>query len=166
MPLSVKSIFGIASELLPGGTLARSIVRGAGGLLLKKAAKEIGVEEKTIDSILIQAQKIADKDEEIRKALLREEDARRQFELAFYGRAADLSPRAQLWRAITRPVLSIALVGLFALGILIQYGQQLLFEFQNPDLLQIPKEVVELAKWVVAFWFTSRGIEKIVGLFK
>lgn len=166
MTLNVKSIFGMAADLLPGGTLVRSIVRGAGSLLLKKAAQTVGVEEKQIDSILSQAQKLAIEDEDLKKALLQEEEARRQFELAFYGRAADLSPRAQLWRTITRPLLSFGLVGLLTLGILIQYGQQIFTGVSGPELLEIPGEIVELSKWVVAFWFTSRGVEKIVGVLK
>lgn len=162
MGLNLKSIFDTAADLLPGGTLVKSIVKGAGALVLKKAAKQVGVAEKDIESVLSSAEKIAAEDEEIKQALREEEKKRREFELSFYGRAADLSPKAQLWRAITRPILSIGLVGLFAIGILIQYGQQL-FGADKP--LTIPPETVELGKWIVAFWFSSRGVEKVVQLF-
>jgi hypothetical protein len=165
MALDIKSIFGMATDLLPGGTLVKSIVRGAGALLLKKAGEKVGVKEDKIESILNQAQKLAEEDEDVKKALLQEEEARRQFELSFFGKAGELSPKAQLWRAITRPILSLGLVGLLVLGIIIQYLQQI-FGVPKAELLVIPGQVVELAKWVVAFWFTSRGVEKVVGLFK
>lgn len=162
MGFNLKTLFNTAADLLPGGTLVKSIVQGAGSLLLKKAGKKVGVKEEQIDSILRQAQKLADEDEEIKKAIREEEESRRQFELAFYGRAADLSPRAQLWRAITRPLISFGLVGLFVIGILIHYGQQLCGLPSN-ELLKIPGEVLQLTKWVIAFWFSSRGLEKILG---
>lgn len=165
MALDLKSIFGMATDLLPGGTLVKSIVRGAGALLLKKAGEKVGVKEDKIESILNQAQKLAEEDEDVKKALMQEEEARRQFELSFFGKAGDLSPKAQLWRAITRPLISFGLVGLFFVGIIIRYLQHI-FGVPEAGLLPIPPEVVELTKWVVAFWFTSRGVEKVVGLFK
>lgn len=166
MALKLQSLLGIASDLIPGGAVARSLAQGAGGYLLKKAASEAGVKPETIDLILVQAQKIAAQDEQIRKSLSEEEEMRRQFDLAFYGRVADLSPAAQLWRTITRPLLSMTMIGLLTIGILIQYGQQVIFGVDETDLLRIPVEVVELSKWVIAFWFTSRGVEKVVGLFR
>ena len=166
MKLDVTSVFGLAADLLPGGSLLKSIVRGAGSILLKRAAKTAGLEEKQIDSLLSQALKLADEDDELKRALRQEEEERRQFELAFFGRMADLEPRAQLLRAITRPILSLGLLGLFTLGILIQYGQQLIVGIPGADCLAIPGALVELTKWVVAFWFTSKGVEKIAGLIK
>lgn len=164
MTFRVQSIFETAADLLPGGTLVRSLVEGAGNLLLKKAAQTVGLADEQLDKVLDQARRLAADDAEIKDALQREEESRRQFELAYYGRAADLSPRAQWWRAVTRPLLSLGLVTLFALGVLIQYGQQIAGVEHN--VLAIPSEVVELSKWVVAFWFTSRGVEKVVGRLK
>jgi hypothetical protein len=164
MSFNVQSVFRTAVDLLPGGTLVRSLVEGAGSLLIKKAAKTVGLKEEKIGEVLNEVRRLAADDEEIKRAIKQEEDSRREFELAFYGRAADLSPQAQLWRSITRPLLSLILVALFVLGVLIQYGQQVMGNGGN--FLIIPPEVVELAKWVVAFWFTSRGVEKVMGRFK
>ncbi|MBU0520066.1 hypothetical protein KKA00_10255 [bacterium] len=164
MGINLKSIVSSAADLLPGGTIVRSLVEGAGHLLVRKAAKEIGIADRQIDQVLSGVKRLAQQDPELQAALQKEEQARREFEMAFYGKAAELSPQAQLWRTITRPLLSFSLVGLFALGILIQYYQQVFISL--PDLLIIPEEVVELSKWVVGFWFTSRGVEKIIGLMK
>ncbi len=164
MSFNVQSIFRTAVDLLPGGTLVRSLVEGAGSMLLKKAARAVGLGDDKIGEVLDEARRLATHDEEIKQAIRREEDARREFELAFFGRAADLSPRAQWWRAVTRPLLSLTLSALFVLGVLIQYGQQL--AGSGGAVLVIPPEVVELTKWVVAFWFTSRGVEKVMGMFK
>lgn len=64
-------------------------------MLLKKAGEKVGVKEDQIESILNQAQKLADEDEDIKKALLQEGETRRQFELQFFGKAGDLSPKAR-----------------------------------------------------------------------
>jgi len=164
MGLNLTKIVSSAADLLPGGSIVRSIVEGAGHLLIRKAASEIGIDDQQVDRVLSGVKRLSLEDAEIQAALQQEEEARREFELAFYGKASDLNPQAQFWRTITRPLLSFGLVGLFALGILIQYGQQLFMT--SSEILTIPPQVVELSKWVVGFWFTSRGVEKIFGLIK
>ena len=161
MGLDMKTIFDTAADLLPGGTLLKSIIKGAGALLLKKAAKKVGISDATVDSIFKEAENIAETDIEMKEILLKEESGRREFELAFYGKASELSPKAQLWRTITRPLLSFSMVGLFVLGVLIQYVQQI----GGWSLLVVPDQVVEVTKWVVGFWFGGRSIEKIVQTF-
>lgn len=160
--MKLKDIIGTVADFIPGGGITKSIIKGAGSLLLKKAASKVGVPESTIDVVLKESQSIAETDPEMQKILSEENQKQREFELAFYGKAADLSPKAQLWRAMTRPIISFGLVGLFVIGVLIQFGQQI---FGSSYVLELPPQLLQLCKWVVAFWFSSRGIEKVVGIF-
>ncbi|MCX6641740.1 MAG: hypothetical protein NTW14_14840 [bacterium] len=166
MSFKAKDLLNAAGDLLPGFNLVKLIVEGAGALLLKKAAKGVGIDEKQIDAVLQEAGRIASTDEEFQKALLADESSRRQFDLAYYGSAAEVSAGSRFWRNVTRPLISLAMVGLFILGVLIRYGEQLFGGMAADQLLTVPSEVVELTKWTVAFWFTSRGVEKIAGLSK
>jgi len=65
-------------------------------------------------------------------------------------------------RNLTRPIISLGIIGLFTIGILIQYTQTLL----GHNILLIDPLLYQLAKWVCAFWFVSRGVEKIIALLK
>lgn len=73
---------------------------------------------------------------------------------------SQLSPRAQVWRSITRPVITFSIIGLIVLGVLIQYVQSIVGVEQQ---LEIPKQVFSFGKLVMAFWFGSRGLEKLLG---
>lgn len=72
---------------------------------------------------------------------------------------SQLSPRAQVWRSITRPVITFSIIGLIVLGVLIQYVQGIV----GIDTIEIPKQVFSFGKLVMAFWFGSRGLEKLLG---
>jgi len=69
-----------------------------------------------------------------------------------------LDPKAQYLKSVARPVIAISLVGLFVLGILIQWTQQI---FNAEYLISIPKEVITFAKIVVSAYIGSRGVEKV-----
>ena len=73
---------------------------------------------------------------------------------------SQLSPRAQVWRSITRPIISFSIIAVILLGVLISYGEHLA-GVENP--LEVPKYIISFGKWVLGFWFGSRGIEKILG---
>jgi len=72
---------------------------------------------------------------------------------------SQLSPQAQVWRSITRPLVTFAIVGILLLGILIQYVQGIV----GTETIEIPKQMFTFCKWTLGFWFGSRGIEKILG---
>lgn len=65
-------------------------------------------------------------------------------------------------RNLTRPILSFGVMGLFTIGILIQYVQTIF----GHNIMLIDPLLYKLAKWVVAFWFCSRGLEKIIRILK
>ena len=70
-----------------------------------------------------------------------------------------LSPRAQVWRSITRPMITFSIIGVIVLGILIQYVQGII---GVEETIEIPKQLFTFGKLVMAFWFGSRGLEKII----
>lgn len=70
-----------------------------------------------------------------------------------------LSPRAQVWRSITRPLITFSIIGVIVLGILIQYVQGII---GVEETIEIPKQLFTFGKLVMAFWFGSRGLEKII----
>lgn len=72
---------------------------------------------------------------------------------------SQLSPRAQVWRSITRPLVTFGIVGVLLLGVLIQYVQGIF----GAEVIEIPKQMFVFCKWTLGFWFGSRGIEKILG---
>ena len=160
----LNAVTGVAGGLLsmiPGGSLVSSIIGGAGKLLLGKAAAIAGIPGDTISKLSDAIVSVSNNDPEVQQAIAKEEEERRKFELEFFGRAADLSPKAQFWRAFTRPILTITLVGLFALGTITQMVQGVL----GYTPLTMTPELVELVKWVAAFWFTGRSVEKLIGSF-
>ena len=85
MGIKIKDIFKVASSFIPGGSVVKSALKGAGSLLFKKAAKKVGVPEQTIDAIFSEGEKIAENDPEVRKALAEEDQKRREFEMTFLG---------------------------------------------------------------------------------
>jgi len=72
---------------------------------------------------------------------------------------SQLSSRAQVWRSITRPLVTFAIVGVLLVGVLIQYVQGIC----GAEVIEIPKQMFVFCKWTLGFWFGSRGIEKILG---
>jgi len=161
MGIKIKDIFKVASSFIPGGSVVKSIVKGAGSLLFKKAAKKVGVPEKTIDAIFSEGEKIAENDPEVRKALAEEDQKRREFEMTFFGRAADLSPKAQLWRVMTRPWISWASVGTY---LLLHIARFTLLACKVSDVPEVPTDLKKVVITIIGFWFLSRGGEKIFEL--
>lgn len=157
----LKKLVGGALDMIPGGSIVKSLADGAASLLIRKAAGKVGISDEKVDELLDAGSAVAARDPEVQAQLAAEEQQRREFELDFYGRAADLSPKAQFWRAATRPIITFSLIGLFVIGTLTGYVQQVL----ETAPLEIPPSVVELTKWVVAFWFSGRSAEKIIGMF-
>lgn len=165
MAINLKKILGVITDVLPLGTTVKSIVKGASSLLLKKAAKKVGID---IEPVLAEAEKMAEYDHEIRKALIAEEKERREHELDFYGRFSELDSTAQKWRSMIRPLIGAGLVGFYLLGLFVQLVQQI-FPSSRAGLEFIythPDSIVVVTKWVVAFYFTSRGIEKLSEILK
>lgn len=161
MGIKIKDIFKFATDMLPGASVVKSIIKGAGSLLFKKAAKKMGVPEKTVDAIFGEAEKIAENDPEIRKALAEEDQKRREFEMAFFGRAADLSPKAQIWRVMTRPWISWASVGTY---LLLHIARFTLLACKVSGVPEVPTDLKKVVVTIIGFWFLSRGGEKIVEL--
>ena len=161
MGIKIKDIFKVASGFIPGGSVIKSIFKGAGSLLFKKAAKKVGVPEKTIDAIFSEGEKIAENDPEIRKALAEEDQKRREFEMTFFGNAADLSPKAQLWRVMTRPWISWASIGTY---LLLHIARFTLLACQVSKVPEVPTDLKKVVVTIIGFWFLSRGGEKMIKL--
>lgn len=161
MALKIKDILKVASGLIPGGSVVKSIINGAGSLLFKKAAKTVGIPEKTIDAIFSEGAKIAENDPEIRKALADEDEKRREFEVSFFGNAADLNPKAQLVRAMTRPGISWAAVGTF---LLLHIARFTLITCGVKATPEVPSEITHIVLAIIGFWFSWRGVEKVAGM--
>lgn len=163
MGLKFKDILRVAGDLIPGGSVVKSLVKGAGSLLFKKAAKKVGIPEATVDAIFSESEKIAENDPEIRKLLAEEDQKRREFEVTFFGSAADLSPKAQLARAMTRPGISWATVGVF---LLLHVSRFTLISCGVSGVPEIPPEIKHIVLAIIGFWFSWRGVEKIAGIIK
>lgn len=161
MSLKLGKILDVITDVIPLGTTVKSIVKGAGSLLLKKAAKKVGVD---IEPVLEEANKLAEYDHEVRMALIEETKESRKHELEFYGRFAELDIASQKLRARTRPYLSFGLIGLFMLYGLAALVQQLFPRVFGLEFMIIPPEsLVKIAMVVVGFWFGGRSLEKIFG---
>lgn len=161
MGIKLKDIFKVASSFIPGGSIVKSIVKGAGSLLFKKAAKKVGIPEKTIDAIFSEGEKIAENDPEIRKALAEEDQKRREFEMTFFGNAADLSPKAQLWRVMTRPWISWASIGTY---LLLHLARFTLIACGSANVPEVPHDLKSIVVTIIVFWFSSRGVEKLISI--
>ena len=160
MAIKLGKIFDVITDALPFGSVAKSIVKGAGSLLLKKAAKKIGVD---IQPVLDEANKLAEYDHEIRLLLIEEEKERRKHELEFYGKFTELDIGSQKLRARVRPLLSFGLVGLFMLYGILALVQQIFPTILGLEFIIVPPEaLVKITVIVVGFWFGGRSLEKIL----
>ena len=165
MAIKLGKILGSIADVLPFGAVAKSIVKGAGSLLLKKAAKKVGID---IEPVLEEASKMAEYDQEIKMALLNEEKEKREHELAFFGQFSELDEKTKKLRSMMRPMVTIGLVGFYLVGLIVNLIQQIIpasvfgFEFSYVH----PEHLVKLIIVVVGFWFTGRTIEKIADIVK
>jgi len=165
--MKIGKILGSIADVLPFGAVAKSIIKGAGSLLLKKAAAKVGID---IEPVLEEANKMAENDQEIKMALINEEKERRAHELAVFGRFVDLDLGSQKMVARIRPLLSFGLVGTYILYCLVYLVAQLfpyLFGFEVPPV--IPPSLIKVTLWICGFWFIGRSFEKgmkIYGMYK
>ena len=162
MGLNLKKIANAIADVIPLGGIAKSLVKGAGSLLFKKAAKAVGIKEETVDELFVEASKIAEYDHEIKKALIEEEKERRAHELAFFGRFAELDSGSKKLRSRVRPILSFGLVGLFLAYGLIDLLHQIFPYVMGLEFAPTPSDaLVKVTIVVVAFWFGGRTVEKL-----
>ena len=160
MGLNLKKILSAVTDIIPLGGVAKSIVRGAGALLLKKSAKKLGID---IEPVLEEAGKMAEYDQEIKLALMEEEKEKRAYELAVFGRFAELDEGSKKWVARVRPMLSFGLVGtyiLYCLAYLVAQVFPHLTGFEIPPV--IPPSLIKVTIAVCFFWFAGRSWEKVV----
>lgn len=167
MGLNISKILSSVADVLPFGTVAKSLIKGAGSLLFKRAAKAVGLKESVVDSIFVEAERMVEYDYNMRLALIEEEKERRVHELAVFGRFAELDEGSQKLRARIRPLLSFGFCGLFIIYAIMFLCQQLFpfvagFEFR----IIFPPELVIITKWIVGFWFTGRTVEKIAEIIR
>lgn len=167
MAIKIGKILETIATVVPFGNVAKSLIRGAGSLLLKKAAKAVGIKEAKVDELLLESVKIAEYDHEVRLALINEEKERRAHELAVFGRFAELDEGSQKLRARVRPLLSFGLVGLILLYGLIQLIAQIFPYVMGLEFLPVPPAWLEKTTLIViGFWFTGRTAEKIAKIIK
>lgn len=167
MAINLKKIAEAVADIVPLGGIAKSLVKGAGSLLFKKAAKVVGIKEEKVDELFVEASKIAEYDHEIKKALIDEEKEKRVHELAVFGRFAELDEGSQKLRARVRPLLSFGLVGLILLYGLIQLVAQIFPYLMGLEFLPVPPAWLEKTTLIViGFWFTGRTAEKIAKIVK
>ncbi|MBA7496229.1 hypothetical protein ES702_06828 [subsurface metagenome] len=154
------TVGGTIADILPGGGIIKSILKGAGSLLLRKAAKKIGIPDSTMEAIFNEAEQMFLERKEIRESFLKEQEAERKFLLESEGRYSELSKTEKVWRTLMRPVLTVSVVGTFILVIWINVASQV-FSFKA---VVVPGEITMFSKWIVAFWFCSRGAEKLFNI--
>lgn len=162
MGLNLKKIANAVATVIPLGGVAKSLVKGAGSLLFKKAAKAVGIKEEKVDELFVEASRLAEYDHEIKKALIEEEKEKRAHELAVFGRFVELDEGSKKLVSRIRPLLSFGLVGtyiLYCLTFLIAQLFPYLFGFEIPPV--IPPSLVKITIAVCFFWFAGRSWEKV-----
>lgn len=81
-------------------------------------------------------------------------------EMNFFGRMAELPVLGQTIRALTRPLLSWFIAILFGVGVVLYWIYTWKFHLPAPEF--IPDALVTVFKWVIGFWFGSRGLQETV----
>lgn len=163
MGLKFKDIIGAVTDVVPLSGIAKLVGKGAVALLGKKVAKTVGISEKTVDNVFVEANKIVEQDHELRKMLIEESKAIRKHELDFFGKFSELDLKTKKMRSRMRPMLTFGLIGLVMLFGIFQLLQQIFPYLLGLEYMVVmPDWLVKAALWIVAFWFTSRGIEKVV----
>lgn len=162
MALNLKKIVNLVTDVLPFGATVKSLVRGAGSLLIKKAAKKIGIPDGKVDELMLESAKMAEYDQEIKLLLINEEKEKRAHELAVFGRFAELDAGSQKMVARIRPMLSFGLVGTYIAycwAYLIAQVFPHLTGFEIPPV--IPDSLIKVTIAVCFFWFAGRSWEKV-----
>lgn len=167
MSIKLKDIINIVTDIIPLGTVVKTLGKGVGALLTKKVAKIVGIPEETVEQVLIETEKIAERDHEIRKMLIEDAKADRQHQVEFFGKFGELDTGSQKLRSRMRPILTLGLVGTFDLFIIVIFISQMfpyLFGFEIPPVM--PPELTSIVKVIIAFWFGGRTIEKVAKIIK
>jgi hypothetical protein len=163
MGIKFKDILGAVTDFIPLKGLAKLAGKGAVALLGKKVAKVVGIDEKTVDNVFIEANKIVEQDHELKKLLIEESKAIRKHELDFFGSFAQLDLKTQKMRARMRPLLSLTMVGMFALyGLCFLFQQLFPYVLGMEFMIEFPAELVSITKVIIMFWFGGRTLEKVV----
>lgn len=167
MGLKFKDIINIVTDIIPFGTVVKTLGKGVGALLTRKVAKATGMKPEDIETVLIKTQQEIEGDQEIKRLLIADAKEERKHELDFYGSFGDLDTGSQKLRARVRPVLSLGLIGLFMLyGLVSLFEQCFPYLFGMEFLLVFPPALVTISLAVVGFWFGGRTIEKVASIFK
>lgn len=109
----------------------------------------MGLPEKIIDKVdgVLSGQR------DIKKQLLEQE-------MSFFGKMAELPVLGQTIRAMTRPILSWFIVLLFGVGQVLYWIYIWKHNIVQPEFL--PEALVTTVKWIIGFWFGSRGLQETV----
>ena len=167
MGLKFKDILKVVTDVIPFGTVVKTLGKGVGALLTKKVAKVTGIKVEDVEKVLIKTQQEIEGDQEIKRLLIADAKAERKHELDFYGSFGELDTGSRKLRASVRPILSFGLVGLiFVYGIVGLYCQLFPYTFGLEFIPAVPAWLEKTCLWVVGFWFGGRTIEKVVGIFK
>lgn len=81
-------------------------------------------------------------------------------EVGFFGKVSELPVLGQTIRAMTRPLLSWFVALLFGVGQILYWTYIWKFGIAMPEFL--PDALVTVFKWVIGFWFGSRGLQETV----
>ena len=148
MGIKVGDILGTVTDLIPGGGIAKTLLKGALGLVLKKAAAKISPEaEAIVGKVLEEAPKTLEGDKELQKAVLEEESTIRKFFLDTYGLYTDLSTKFEkVIRSLVRPTITWFFTGL--LGYLVITKQP------------VDDKFFWLASLTIAAWYGQKGWER------
>jgi len=167
MGLSFKQILNVVTDVIPFGTVVKTLGKGVGALLTKKVAKVTGIKIEDVEKVLVKTQQEIEGDQEIKRLLIADAKEERKHELDFYGQFGQLDTFSQKLRARVRPILSFSLVGL-----IITYGIINLIHMIFPYVMGLefaiapPLWLENMATVVVKFWFVGRTAEKIVSIWK
>lgn len=167
MGFKLKDIINVITDIVPLGTVVKTLGKGVGALLTKKVAKVTGIKIDDVEKVLVKTQQEIENDQEIKKLLIAEAKEERKHELDFYGNFGDLDTGSQKLRARVRPVLSLTLIGLFTLyGIVALFQQMFPYVLGMEFMIEFPPALVKITLTVIGFWFGGRTIEKAIGIIK
>ena len=167
MGIKLKDILNVVTDIIPFGTVVKTLGKGVGSLLVKKVAKVVGIPQETIENVLTETNKIIEQDHEIRKMLIEDAKADRQHQIEFFGKFGELDTGSQKLRARMRPILTLGLVGTFDLFVIVIFVSQMfpyVFGFEIPPVM--PPELTSIVKVIIGFWFGGRTIEKVAKIIK
>lgn len=162
MGLKLKDILNVITDIVPLGSVVKTLGKGVGALLTKKVAKATGIDISDVEKVLVKTNEEIENDHEIRKMLIEDARADRQHQLDFFGKFGDLDSGSQKLRARVRPFLSFGLVGLFmAYGIVGLLHQVFPYVMGLEFMPEPSTALIKVTLYVVGFWFGGRTVEKV-----